>query len=267
MPAEVSPYSGTAPLRLDIAHSTISPALRSASAGGRCAFEIKMALDPHTAHDLENYFASIMQYDPYAAQAADRAYRVTTLYTDTDQFDVLHRTASRKRRKFRLRRYGREACVYLERKSRHQSRVRKKRTVVGAEQTIELAQEATIPTWAGRWFHQSIRRQGLRPVCVIGYRRSALIGASEFGPIRVTFDRDLTAMRTDSWSICGHETVSGSPFSTRTICEFKFPGALPCLFKDVLDRFRFVPGRFSKYRSAAQVLGLATSTVGGEQHA
>ena len=182
VPVDVSECSTTAPLRVDIAQIAVSPALRSATAGGRSAFEIKMGLDPHVAHDLEKYVASIMQCDPYAAQRPELAYRVTTLYTDTSQFDVLHRTTARKRRKFRLRRYGQEACVYLERKTRHQSRVRKKRTVVGAEQTIELTSESTVPNWSGRWFHQSIRRHHLRPVCAIAYRRSAFIGTSEFGP-------------------------------------------------------------------------------------
>ena len=70
MPAEVSPYSGTALVRVDVAHIALSPALRSASAGGRSAFEIKMALELQVAHDLEKYFASNMQCDPYAALCA-----------------------------------------------------------------------------------------------------------------------------------------------------------------------------------------------------
>ena len=124
-----------------------------------------------------------------------------------------------------------------------------------------------MTTWSGRWFHQSIRRQGLRPVCAVTYRRSAWIGAAEFGPVRVTFDRELLALRADRWSVCGHNPISGTPFCSQIICEFKFSGALPCLFKDVLDRFQLVPGRFSKYRGAAQALGLVAMADGDEQHA
>lgn len=267
MPAEVSECSATPSLRVDVAHFALSPALRSGATGGRSAFEIKMVLDADVARDLERYLATRLHLDPYAAQAPDRAYPVTTLYTDTSRFDVLHRTMPRKRRKFRLRRYGQESCVYLERKTRHKSRVRKKRTVVDAEQTSELAGDSTTPNWAGLWFHQSIRRHGLGPVCAVAYRRSALVGPSEFGPVRATFDRDLTAFRAERWSISDHVTNAARSVSAQTICEFKFSGALPCLFKDVLERFRLVPGRFSKYRAAAHVLGLVSKTEGGEQHA
>ena len=93
--------------------------------------------------------------------------RVTTLYTDTSQFDLLNRRLHASAESFGSGTMEQEACVYLERKTRHQSRVRKKRTVIGAEQTIELTSESTVPNWSGRWFHQSIRRHHLRPVCAI----------------------------------------------------------------------------------------------------
>ncbi|MES1213193.1 MAG: VTC domain-containing protein [Singulisphaera sp.] len=225
-----------------------------------------MRLDSPLAHDLERYLATVLHRDPHAAVSPDGTYQVTTLYTDTAQFDILHRTMPRQRRKFRLRRYGQEQCVYLEQKTRRQSRVRKKRSLVAADQVLELAQETASEGWAGRWFHQSLRRYGLRPVCAIGHRRTALIGPSEFGPIRVTFDRDLTALRTDRWSV-GDHTTAGVPFCAQIICELKFSAALPGLFKDVLSRFRLTPGRFSKYRAAAHALGLVSMPAGDEQHA
>jgi hypothetical protein len=267
MSSDLSSCSESAPVRLDLAHLALSPTLRATPAGSRSAFEIKIALDADVARELENYLAPLMHRDPHGAKAADGAYEVTTLYTDTPGFDVLHRTIPRRRRKFRLRRYGRESVVYLERKTRHQSRVRKKRTSIAAEQSAELNRIPLVDDWAGSWFHRSVHRHGLTPVCMVSYRRSAFVGQSEFGPIRATFDRELSTVRAQHWSFHEHFPATHVTVAAQTICEFKFSIGLPFKFKDVLQRFQLIPGRFSKYRAAAHALGLVPRCEGDEQHA
>ena len=52
-----------------------------------------------------------LAFDPHADASLGNAYRIHTLYLDTAELDVFHRTASYGRRKFRLRRYGNEDCT------------------------------------------------------------------------------------------------------------------------------------------------------------
>jgi hypothetical protein len=41
------------------------------------------------------------------------------------------------------------------------------------------------------------------------------------------------------------------------ILELKFRGAMPTVFRQLADTFALAPGRASKYRTAADVLGIA----------
>ena len=55
-------------------------------------------------------------------------YRTTSVYFDTDAFDVFHRRGSFGRSKYRIRRYGDEETVFLERKMRQPAVLAKRRT-------------------------------------------------------------------------------------------------------------------------------------------
>ena len=79
--------------------------------------------------------------------------------------------------------------------------------------------------------------------------RRAWFGQSDDGTIRLTMDRLLQAALVNEWSFnIPQETtlITGD----NVICEFKFVGAMPLLFKQIIELFSLSAGGFSKYRNS-----------------
>ena len=231
-----------------------SPALYR-SATETPAFELKFLLNAEEACEVERRFRLQMGPDPYACPALG-AYHVTSVYFDTLQLDVYRRSKKYRRRKYRVRRYGTTETAFLERKSRKDERVRKRRTALPLAELAVLS-NGMPADWPGAWFARQLARRALRPICRVSYERIALVGTCHAGPIRVTFDR----------SACGSAAHDPLPESVpdgkrlmngEVIVEFKFLASLPGIFKDVIEELRLCPRPVSKYRRCVEALGLAT---------
>jgi hypothetical protein len=217
------------------------------------AFELKFLLSAAAAAELERWGASRMLPDAYADPRHGGAYQTTTLYLDTAERDVFHRSPGHRRRKFRLRRYGEEARVYLERKSRKGDRVAKRRSDVPLDSVVELVRIPTLTAeqctaeWSGDWFRDRVVRRALRPACRVTYERTAFVQTGEDGPLRLTFDRGLRGLPASDWDLT---PIAPAPsiLADQVICEFKFRGALPQLFKEAIHSLRLEAGSVSKYR-------------------
>src|SRR5262249_31896590 len=158
----------------------------------------------------------------------------TTLYCDTPQLDIYHRSRSFRRNKFRLRRYGRESLIYLERKSKTGDRVRKERSVILDAELPLMDNTLSVTDWSGHWFHQHVLERQFSPVCRMVYDRVAYVGHSSDGPLRVTFDRHLRGIRVGDWNLGGVD--GGLPLlAGQVIFELKFRTALPLLFKELIQ--------------------------------
>src|SRR5690606_22012896 len=104
-----------------------------------------------------------MQPDAYGDPQRGGAYETTTLYLDTPEHDVYHRSRQHRRRKFRLRRYGEEPRIYLERKTRRGDRVQKWRSDVPLDELAALHTSDYLAGWSGAWFHERVQARALRP--------------------------------------------------------------------------------------------------------
>jgi hypothetical protein len=232
-----------------------SPSL-TAGDPGVAAYELKFLLTEPQAAAVADLAAAHLAPDPHADPQRGGAYRTTSVYCDTARLDVFHRVGSFGRRKHRLRRYGRETWVFLERKTRRGDRVAKLRSRVGGNELAGLAGPATAYDWPGHWFHEAVRRRGLGPVCRIAYDRLAYAGWLDGAPARLTLDRDVRGETCSSWDVAdldgGTAVLSG-----RVVCEFKYRSTLPHFFKDVMTRLRLAPSPVSKYRHFMQSRGLA----------
>jgi hypothetical protein len=222
------------------------------------AFEVKYLLTKAEALEVERQLRGRLAPDPHADLALGGAYRVTSVYFDTANFDVYRRSDGYRRRKYRVRRYGGAMTAFLERKAKKQQRVRKRRVAVPLAELATLVGE--VPNdWPGAWFAAQLARRQLRPVCRVSYERIALIGACPEGPIRVTFDRAAYG-----GPAAGHdlEPLADGPrlLGDEVITEFKFLGAMPAAFKEVVEGLRLNPRSVSKYRRCVEAVGLA---VGG----
>jgi hypothetical protein len=224
-----------------------SPSLFAAGTDGPPAYELKFLLAEEQAGAVEAVARRHLSLDPHVEAVLGNAYRTTSLYTDTPGFEVLSRTGTLGRRKYRVRRYGAGGPVFLERKTKSGDRVRKRRIAVPAAELAALASPESPPGWAGNWFHRQLVARHLRPVCRIAYERVAYTGAADGGPARLTFDRRVRGVLADGWTV---DPVGEAPvlLDGRVICEFKFRLALPTLFKGLIADLGLTPSTVSKYR-------------------
>jgi VTC domain len=224
------------------------------------AFEVKFLLSESEAREAEKRLRTSLASDPNADPALGGAYRVTSVYFDTTAFDVYRRTEGFRRRKYRVRRYGTAAVAFLEQKAKRAGQVRKRRTAVPLAELARLAGEVA-PDWAGAWFVERLTVRGLRPVCRVSYDRVALVGTTAGGPIRVTFDR--SAAGAPAAGADPDRVEGGRPLlNGEVIAEMKFLGAMPAVFKEVVEGLRLAPRAVSKYRRCVEAAGLAPAGGG-----
>ena len=210
------------------------------------AFELKFLIDDERAAHVEAWAARRLELDPHADPALGGAYRTTSLYFDTPQLDVYHRTPSYRRRKFRIRRYGAAALAFLERKSKWGDQVEKRRTPLPEHELPLLMTPESAEDWPGFWFHRRLALRNLRPACKIMYHRTAYVGAGDT-PLRLTLDRNVRGLLSAGWTLVPLD--GGLPLLRgRVILELKFRAALPAAFRELIADQRLTPGAVSKYR-------------------
>ena len=202
----------------------LSPSLSSEPGGGN-AYEIKFRLTVEEAHWAETWARRYLQPDPHGDNGL---YRTTSLYLDTPFLDIYHKTPGYRRSKYRLRRYGSAEWVHLERKIRRGDRVRKRRDAVPLAEVSRLLDDDI-----GGWFGDRVRRRLFRPVCWIGYTRTAFLAATTNGPLRLTLDRSVLGTPATTWTVPAR--VEGRALlPDEVILELKYRNHLPILFHELL---------------------------------
>lgn len=202
------------------------------------AYELKFLLDEPTARKVLESARAHLRPDPHG-EAGDGAYVVTTLYLDTPDFDVFHRSEALRGAKYRLRRYGRETQVWLEKKIRRKGQVRKRRS----------------PGPAADWFDEELARHELRPALAVEYRRSAFFGSGDHGHYRLTLDRGIVGRPRSAFDL--GEVGEGARLEPGlVVCELKFLDALPGVFKRLVAEHGLEPADFSKFRRLLVATGV-----------
>lgn len=247
------------------------PALLTAPRGDG-AYELKFLLPDAVAEQLLACARLHLAADPHSDPSLGDAYRVNSVYFDTRGLDVFLRSGVIARQKFRIRRYGLEPRVFLERKSKSRGLVRKRRTLVSDSDLALLANSATSdsnlvannnqqmsqPSWPGDWFHRRLVLRQLVPQCQVSYDRIARVGMTPDGPTRLTVDRNVRC-RTAAGPIVTRVTDGTLLLAGSSIVEFKYRVALPTLFKSLIHEFALNPSTVSKYRLSVTACGLQPS--------
>lgn len=251
-PAEIAEL----PLRLhdpSDALASQSPSLAGEAAHRAAAKEVKFLLTETLAQAVESQLREVLARDPHCGDSG--AYQLTSLYCDTPQWDVLHRVGRFALCKFRLRCYGDAEQIYLERKARKGSQVRKRRSHISLPELDLLVHETSHEDWAGAWYRRQLRRHDLRPACLVSYERAAYFGFGSEGPLRLTFDRNIIGSLTSDWSFARPENCRRL-LPQHVVCEFKFRGNMPAPFKQVIHDLQLTIGRCSKYRTCLREFGV-----------
>jgi hypothetical protein len=237
----------------------LSPAL-ARRFGGPPAFEIKFLLDVASADRVEDWARRNLAFDPYADPAHGYAYRIHTLYLDTPDLDMFRRVPGHKRHKFRVRRYGAEPVVYLERKSKTGDWVAKRRTKVEAIELPRLTDPLVDPRWPGFWFRRRLAFRRLQPSWRVSYDRVAHVGPGVNGTLRLTLDRQVHCAPAAGWEIA--ELSGARPaLAEQVIVELKYRAAMPAAFKALLADLGLLPRQASKYRLGVTAWDLASGVA------
>ncbi len=221
------------------------------------ASELKFLVSPALADQIRGWARAHLAPDPYADCESGDGYRITSLYFDTERFDVFHRRGSYGRSKLRIRRYGQGEVVFLERKLKTRGLLTKRRSIVKLDQLERLTELEACQDWAGYWFQRRLLARELNPVCQISYSRTARVAMTDYGPIRLTLDANLRALPSAGMSF--REQEATPILNDQIILELKFRYGMPALFKYFVEEFALTPGAFSKYRLAAAALELVGS--------
>jgi len=233
----------------------LSPSIQRSVGEKMAAFEVKFLIHDTIAKQVEEWAVASMDRDGYADPRNNWSYQTTTLYLDTPQRDVFHRAEGHRKRKFRLRRYGSETRIYLERKTRQGDRVAKRRCDVPMAELCTLTNGCADAKWPGLWFRERVISTPLQPTCLLTYDRTAFVKLTADGPLRLTLDRRIRGMGCSDWDLTpldsGHAILP-----EHVICEFKFRGAMPNLYKDVIHALQLEAGSVSKYRRMMLATGV-----------
>jgi hypothetical protein len=219
------------------------------------AREIKFVVDAAKAPLIQQWMRDNLQEDDYGTGPFHDEYATSSLYFETEQFDVFHRRGSYGRSKYRIRRYSLSPMMFLERKFRTDRVLIKRRTTVPVGEFDHLATSDPDAAWAGYWFHRRILKRQLRPLVQLSYVRTARLAASPDGPIRMTIDFDLRALPLPDRAFL---PGTGLPLLEGTnVVELKYCVALPALFKRLIEQFGLRMQPISKYRAGLALLGLS----------
>ena len=222
------------------------------------AAELKFVVEENQADAIRQWMRDELGPDPHGVGTSGDFYHTTSIYFDTEEFDHFFKRRSFARAKFRIRRYNGGSMVFLERKMKVDGRVTKRRTHCAVDALHRLSSSAS--DWEGSWFVRRLENRRLSPVCEIAYNRTARIGMSECGPLRLTLDTDLRATEVSTVGFTNAVNLEIEPGAA--ILEMKYRVHVPPVFKRLIEEFGLVSRSHSKYRTAIRALGLASQEKG-----
>ena len=218
------------------------------------AREIKFLLDAGVGQRVVEWMRANLTPDPCGTGPHGDEYQIASLYFDTPTYDTYYGRRSYGRSKYRIRQYGGANIIFLERKFRTDRLLAKRRTAVHIREMQLLEPADMDPAWKGYWFHRRILLRSLRPVIQLSYDRTARLGTSETGPLRLTADRNLRALPMPDRAF-----IPGTGFPVledKTILELKYRIALPVAVRQFLQDCGLTNGKVSKYRLGLSALDL-----------
>lgn len=219
--------------------------------------EVKCVAPIADFDDIAAWLSERLAVDPHGAKERGGDYTIHTTCLDTPALDIFHLDGDDACTKHRLRRYGAEPWVHLERKVKSDGWVTKDRTRLPIASSDGLWSAEGDVAADARWFRDGLAAGNLVPVRHMTYVRRAWF-TDDATPFRITVDRGLEAAAADP---IAPGPRPGTPFLAESaIVEVKFRNALPRIFKELLENWSLAPVRISKYRRAMRALPASNDT-------
>lgn len=219
------------------------------------AREIKFVVDTARGPEIEQWMRGHLAPDPFGSGPDHDRFETASLYFETTAFDVFHRRGSYGKSKYRVRRYGVSPMMFLERKFRTDRVLIKRRTTAAVNDFERIEGGTPDPAWYGYWFHRRLIARQLKPLVQVSYVRTARLGTSPHGPVRMTIDFDLRVLPLPDRAFLpgmGLPLLEG-----QNIIELKYCVVLPPVFRQLIDHFGLKTQPVSKYRAGLALLGLS----------
>ena len=207
---------------------------------------------------IESRLKAVMPYD--INQKGDD-YRIRSLYFDTadDRMYNESLTGVDRRRKYRIRFYNLSAeCFRMERKDTIGRLKEKYSAPVDAEFVRNLIGGKALPGPDGcddnllQEVYVMQQTEGLRPVAVVDYRRTAFTYPT--GNVRITIDRDISCTGRIGEFLDDNALLYPVMPGDKHILEVKYDAILPGFIASVLDTGSLEQVSFSKYAYARSVM-------------
>lgn len=256
--------------------------------------EMKFQLDTSLAAEVQDWARDHLGVDENCNVDSGDSYDINTLYLDTPELDLLHRTGEVGAAKHRIRRYGNEQTLWVETKRKKKQVVRKNRTAVfesdlmprliACPTGVLVSDKPAMPSvdrcgeqstgaesadlWCGDWFLDRIVERRLQPTIQIAYRRFARTSCIDGENLRLTIDSQMTAAASAGWNVPSttqSHARAATAFGEFQILELKFHDRMPHLFKHLLTTFPIPATGFSKYRTAMQAMETTAVCQGQER--
>jgi hypothetical protein len=210
----------------------------------------------------EQYERMVEALQPYmivdAYNKDKEFYGISNIYYDTPD-DRLIRASIEKpvyKEKLRVRSYGTPQCsdnVFVEIKKKYNGIVNKRRTIMTLESAYDYLNEGKYPDENNPQMNRQVFREidyfcnvyHLVPKVYLSYERRAYFERND-GDFRVTFDRAITARRTDLRLESGSYGKRLLPDGIY-LMEVKINRAVPLWFSRILSELEIYPVSFSKY--------------------
>jgi hypothetical protein len=252
----------------------ITPATTCSGARGAAQlqrFELKYLVSERIARAMRQFVRCHLVPDEFAANSADHAYAVHTLYLDSPDLALYGATNSGDCNRFKLRvRFyddAPEAPAFFEIKGRRNESIFKLRS--------QVRREAAQALLKGEWpalrhlvapdakqflalqeFCRRLRALNATPRSHVAYRREAWASRGD-NSLRVTFDRQVQCEPQFSGSL--RAAVSRGdyvePFESSVICEIKFTQRWPSWCGEFVRAFGLVRSGAAKYAEGVARMG------------
>ena len=185
-------------------------------------------------------------------------YQIRSLYFDTFDDRLLRESVDgvKRRHKYRIRFYNMQTSFFrMERKDTDGSLKQKQSAVLTHDQVSDVLEGKGFSdsnTELLREVYLLQQTEGLRPVTIVDYRRTAFTYPT--GNIRITFDRNISGTHSCADFLDPHALLIPVMPHGKHVLEVKYDGILPGYIAKALDIGSLAQISFSKYAYVRSIM-------------